>query len=146
MGKINNYQTDTPNPGDKILASDDSTGATKNITAQSVADLGRSSKVYRAFLTQTGVTAPVATVVPGNTITGYWEYNDVGEYAFVSTSTTTFQNVEAAMIVGVSGAQDNTYEFSLISNIAALFKTYSAGVIADDLLNGLYVEIFTYDI
>lgn len=144
MGKINNYQTETPNPGDKMLTSDYSTGETKNVTVQSVADVGRSSKVYRAFLTQTGVTAPVATVVDGNTITGTWSYTNVGQYTF--TSNGTFDNVNAACIVGVGTAEDTTYEFSVVNDNSILFKSYSAGVLADVLLSGLYIEITTYEV
>jgi hypothetical protein len=36
MGKINNYAIGTLNPGDKILASDAETGATKNVTPQEI--------------------------------------------------------------------------------------------------------------
>lgn len=144
MGKINNYQTETPNPGDKMLTSDATTGETKNVTVQSVADLGRSSKVYRAFLTQTGLTAPVATVVDGNTIIGAWSYTNVGQYTF--TSNGSFDSVNAACIVGVGTAEEVTYEFSVVNDNSVLFKTHNSGTLANSLLAGLYIEITTYDI
>lgn len=144
MGKINNYQVDTPAPGDKILGSADSNGSTKNFTAQSIADLGRSSKVYRAFLTQSGSTAPSAVIVDGNTITGTWTYGSTGVYTF--TSTGSFGSVNAGCIVGASGNYDTTYEFAVTNNNSISFKTYGNGTLANGKLTGVYVEIFTYPV
>ena len=144
MGKINNYQTQTPSPGDRILGSTDSNGSTKNFTAQSIADLGRSSKVYRAFLTQSASTAPVATIVDGNTITGTWAYGSTGVYTFASVGT--FDSVNTGCIVGVSGDHETTYEFSVINDNTVSLKTYSNGTLANGMLTGVYVEIFTFAI
>ena len=144
MGKINNYQTHTPSPGDKILGSESINGATKNFTAQSIADLGRSSKVYRAFLTQSASTAPVATIVDGNTITGTWAYGSTGVYTFASVGS--FDSVNAGCIVGVGIAQDVTYEFSVINDNTISLKTYGNGTLANGMLTGVYVEIFTFAI
>jgi hypothetical protein len=144
MGKINNYQVDTPAPGDKILGSADSNGSTKNFTAQSIADLGRSSKVYRAFLTQFGINAPSAVVVDGNTITGTWTYGSTGVYTF--TSTGSFGSVNAGCIVGASGNYDTTYEFAVANSNSISFKTYGSGTLANGQMTGVYVEIFTYPV
>ncbi len=144
MGKINNYQTETPNPGDKMLTSDYSTGATKNVTVQSVVDLGRSSKVYRAFLNQTGVTPPVATVVPGNTITGAWTYNDVGEYIF--TSNGTFSGVKTACVTGLSVDENDSYAFAVSTGNTIILSTFTSGAPANDALVNLYIEITTYEV
>lgn len=144
MGKINNYQTDTPNPGDKILASDYSTGETKNITAQSVADLGRSTKVYRAFLSQSGTDNPVAVVVSGNTIIGSFTYVGVGTYTFYSNGS--FDNVKTACIVDVSGSEGTTYEFGVVDDNQASFKTYYNGTLANGVMSDLFIEITTYEV
>ena len=144
MGKINNYQTDTPNPGDKILGSEESTGATKNFTAQSIADLGRSTKIYRAFLSQSGTNDPVAVVVPGNTIIGSFTYIGVGTYTFYSNGS--FDNVKAACIVDISGAEGTTYEFNVVDENQASFKTYYNGTLANGLMLDLFIEITTYEV
>ena len=144
MGKINNYQTDAPNPGDKILASDVTTGETKNITAQSVADLGRSTKVYRAFLSQSGTSDPVPVVVPGNTIIGSFTYVGVGTYTFYSNGS--FDNVKASCIVDASGAEGTTYEFNVVDDNQASFKTYYNGTLANGLMLDVFIEITTYEV
>lgn len=144
MGKINNYTVGTAKPGDKIICSDADTGDTKNLTAQEIIDLERSSNIYRAYLTQSSNTAPVATLIPGNTITGSWTYNGVGEYIF--TSTGSFANVNAGCIVGISTAQDTTFDFSIIDDDSVSFNAYSAGTLANGLLTSLYVEIVTHAI
>lgn len=144
MGKINNYTVDPVNPGDKILASDVTTGDTKNVTAQSIADLQQSSVVYRAYLTQSGASAPVATVIPGNTLNGTWSYNSTGYYIF--TSTGAFDSVSAACVVSVTGAYNTDFEFSIINNDTAYLKSYSSGTLTNGLMSGLYVEIFTHNI
>lgn len=142
MGKINDYTVGTAKAGDKIICSDADTGVTKNITPQEIIDIERSTSVYRAYLTQTSTNAPVATLVAGNTITGTWTYNGVGEYIF--TSTGTFANVNAGCIVGVSTAQDTTFDFSIIDDDSVSFNTYSAGSLSNALLAGLYIEIVTH--
>lgn len=144
MGKISNYQTDTPNPGDKILASDAETNATKNLTAQSIADLGRSSSVYRAFLTQTGTNAPVATLVTGNTITGTWSYNTVGTYTFTVTSGALGSHT--ALLFSPSGDGDTQLGYGVIPpNIISLISKAS-GSLGNDLMGDTFVEITTYDL
>jgi hypothetical protein len=144
MGKINNYTVGTAKAGDKIICSDADTGVTKNITPQEIIDIERSTSIYRAYLTQTGVTAPVATLVPGNTITGTWSYDGVGQYIF--TSTGTFDNAKAGMIIGVSTAEDNTFDFSVLNDNEVSFNTYSAGVAQDALLDDLYVELIVHTV
>lgn len=143
MGKINNYQVDTPNPGDKILASDAETNATKNLTAQSIVDLGRSSSVYRAFLTQTGITAPVATIVPGNTITGTWSYNDVGEYTFTASSSL---GTKISVITSLNSVDGITYIADKTGSTTIDFKSYDGGILNDDLIDNLFIEITSYQL
>lgn len=144
MGKINNYTVDPVNPGDKILASDANTGDTKNITAQSIIDLERSSNVYRAYLTQTSTSAPTAVVVEGNTIVGTWSYVNTGEYLF--TSTGAFASVNVGCTTGVPAATTTTFAFSVTSNNSVTLKTYTSGTLTNALMTGLYVEIFTHSV
>lgn len=144
MGKINNYTVDPVNPGDKILASDVTTGDTKNVTAQSIADLQQSSVMYRAYMTQSGASAPVDTLIPGNTLNGIWSYIGDGEYIF--TSSGAFDSVNVGCIIGVPDAYDTTFEFSVYSSDVLSFKSYSSGTLTNGLMSGLYVEIFTHNI
>ena len=144
MGKINNYQTHTPAPGDKILGSESTNGATKNFTAQSIADLGRSTKVYRAFLTQSGTSAPTALLPNGNTITASWAYNNVGAYIIYSNGS--FDNVKVACIVDVSGAEGTTYEFNVVDENQASFKTYYNGTLSNGQMLDVFIEITTYEV
>lgn len=142
MGKINNYAVGAAKAGDKIICSDADTGVTKNITPQEIIDIERSTSIYRAYLTQTSNTAPVATLIPGNTITGTWAYDQTGVYTF--TSTGTFANANAALLISVPTTQDNTFEFAVLNDNEITFNTYSAGAAQDGLLSGLYVELIVH--
>jgi hypothetical protein len=143
MGKINNYAVTAPSPGDKILASDATTGNTKNITAQSLYDIQTSQKVYRAYLSQVSVSAPTAVEVPGNTITGTWTYVGVGDYLF--TSTGTFASGKSGCIISVPNSKDKAFEFNSGTNSVS-FKSYLSGSAANGAISNLYIEIFTHDL
>jgi hypothetical protein len=143
MGKINNYTVDSVNPGDKILASDVTTGDTKNITAQSLYDIQTSQKIYRAYLSQVSTSAPTAVEVPGNTITGTWLYVGVGDYLFSSTGT--FASGKCGCIISVPNSKNKEFEFNSGANAISL-KTYLSGLAADGVISDLYIEIFTHDL
>jgi hypothetical protein len=100
-------------------------------------------KVYKALLTQTGTSAPVATVLV-NTLSGtpVWSYSTVGRY-----------------LLTLVGEFDVSKTMIYISNndIASLFSSYRASddviklecsdlslVKADDLVNGLPITIEVY--
>jgi hypothetical protein len=144
MGKINNYTVGTAKAGDKIICSDADTGVTKNITPQEIIDIERSTSIYRAYLNQTGGDNPVATLIPGNTITGTWTRNQIGVYIF--TSTGTFDGVKAALLISVSATQDNTFEFAVLNDNEITFNTYSAGAAQDGILDDLYVELIVHQV
>lgn len=144
MGKINNYTVDSAKPGDRIIASDETTGNTKNVTAQSINDLQSSQSIYRAYISQTGTSAPTAVTLNGNTITGIWSYTGVGVYTF--TSTGTFASVKAGCILGVSNSPLNTFSLTGAGNNAVTFRTYVSGTLANDAMSDLYIEIFTHDL
>lgn len=143
MGKINNYTIGTLNPGDKILASDAETGATKNVTPQEIIDLERSSNIYRAFLTQTSSSAPVATLVAGNTITGSWAYSATGTYNFVATSAL---GTNTAVVVSLNSVDEITYTADQTNSTTIQLKSYDAGVLTNALIDNLFIEITTYDL
>ncbi len=143
MGKINNYAIGTLNPGDKILASDAETGATKNVTPQEIIDLERSSNIYRAFLTQTSSSAPVATLVSGNTITGSWAYSATGTYNFVATSAL---GTNTAVVVSLNSVDEITYTADQTNSTTIQLKSYDAGVLTNALIDNLFIEITTYDL
>ena len=84
MGKIKDYTVSSLNANDKITLSDGNTGATKNVLASSFAAIvggAGTSLMYKAFLTQTGTDAPVATELVNTLgITVDWTYVGVGWY------------------------------------------------------------------
>jgi len=108
-----------------------------------IAELGLAPKVYKALLTQTGTSAPVATVLV-NTLSGtpVWSYSTVGRY-----------------LLTLVGEFDVSKTMIYISNndIASLFSSYRVSddvirlecsdlslVKADDLVNGLPITIEVY--
>jgi hypothetical protein len=144
MGKINNYQTQTPSPGDRILGSADSNGSTKNFTVQSIADLQTSQTIYRAYINQSGSSAPVATELPGNTLAGTWEYDGTGIYIFKSIGS--FIDVKVGVICSILTG----YNFSVVDdgyNDDELYiLTYNGNTLTDNILSNRYIEIFTHAI
>jgi hypothetical protein len=144
MGKINNYSVESVNPGDKILCSDVSTGDTKNVTAQSISDLTTSATVYRAYITQSGSAAPVATLLPGNTLTGTWQCTSTGTYVF--TSTGSFADVKVSVITSLPGNVNTRIVFSGSDDDTVTILTYSTSTLTNGLMTNQYIEIFTHDI
>jgi hypothetical protein len=144
MGKINNYSVETVNPGDRVLCSDESTGQTKNVTAQSISDLASSSSVYRAYITQSGVTAPVATVLPGNTLTGTWVYNGVGLYTFENEGA--FAGLKVAVMSSLPQSATTRIAFNGADDDKVYLSTYVTSTLTNALMTNQYIEIFTHDI
>lgn len=144
MGKINNYSVDSVNPGDRMLCSDASTGQTKNVTAQSVSDLATSASVYRAYITQSGVTAPVATVLPGNTLTGTWVYNGVGLYSFENEGA--FAGLKVAVMSSLPQGATTRITFNGADDDKVYLDTYITSTLTNGLMADQYIEIFTHDI
>lgn len=144
MGKINNYSVDSVNPGDKMLCSDASTGETKNVTAQSVANLATSPVIYRAYLTQTGNSAPVATELEGNTLSGTWIYDGTGVYLFQSNGA--FIGVKVGIVCSIPKNIDTKIIDDGHSDDVVAILTYSASTLTNGLMTDQYIEIFTHDI
>jgi hypothetical protein len=144
MGKINNYSVESVNPGDKILCSDESTGETKNVTAQSISDLTTSATVYRAYITQSGSAAPVATVLPGNTLTGTWTCTSTGTYVF--TSTGAFAGVKVAVMTSIPQGASTRIVFNSNTDNTVTILTYDTTTLTNGLMTNQYIEIFTHDL
>ena len=144
MGKINNYSVDSVNPGDKMLCSDASTGNTKNVTAQSVANLATSSVIYRAYLTQSGSSAPVATELEGNTLTGSWIYDNEGVYLFESTGS--FVNVKIGIVCSLPQSQTTKIVYDGHDDNIVAILTFSDSTLSNGLMTDQYIEIFTHNI
>lgn len=147
MARIQSYALSSLNEGDKLLASDAVTGATKNVSPLDVADLNGGVKIYRAFITQSGVGAPTATVVGPNTIGDIqWKRDDVGTYAGVLTGA--FSGY-VSVVAGLSRTSEFPMDMSTsnTSNYVALL-TYSSngGMLEDSLLTQQYIEIRVYQV
>lgn len=83
MTKISAYpEISIPTIDDLLIGTDVETqNRTKNFSIQSIIDLAIPYKVYTAIITQSGTSAPVATVLQntfGEVLT--WSYNTVGSY------------------------------------------------------------------
>lgn len=144
MGKINNYSVDSVNPGDKVLCSDASTGQTKNVTAQSISDLTTSASVYRAYITQSGTSAPVATELAGNTLTGEWVYNGVGLYTFENVGA--FTDVKVAVICSLPQSANTNIVFNGNDDDKVYINTYATSTLTNGLMADQYIEIFTHSV
>jgi len=144
MGKINNYSVETANPGDKVLCSDASTGQTKNVTAQSISDLAASATVYRAYITQSGTSAPVATELPGNTLTGTWGYTGVGLYTFENVGA--FADVKTSVMSSLPNNVNTKIVFNGTDDDIVYINAYSTTTLTNGLMTDQYIEIFTHNI
>lgn len=144
MGKINNYSVDSVNPGDKVLCSDVSTGETKNVTAQSISDISSSSVVYRAYVNQSGTSAPVATLIDGNTITGVWAYIETGRYSF--TPSVSLQNKKVAVISSLNVNTGIEVCLDDKDNVKIIIASYAEGTLSNSLIVDQYFEIFVHTV
>lgn len=144
MGKINNYSVDSVNPGDKVLCSDVSTGETKNVTAQSISDLSSSSVAYRAYINQSGNTAPTVTLIDGNTITGTWEYIEIGRYSF--TPSVSLLNKKVAVICSLNTNTGIEICLDGNDNVKIIIATYAEGTLSNGLIVDQYIQIFIHTI
>jgi hypothetical protein len=143
MANINTYAVESVRINDKILASDGISGATKSISAGDISDLS-GCKVYRAFLTQTGTSAPVPTIVGTNTIgTIVWARSSAGVY------TATLLNGFVGSVTSIAGlsavsATDIRIAFTKTSSDVVTFNIYQNDVLTDAILSSQYIEIRVY--
>jgi hypothetical protein len=147
MARIQSYALSSLNEGDKLLASDAVTGATKNVSPLDVADLNGGVKIYRAFITQTATAAPIATVVGPNTIGNItWVRNSVGSYN--GNLTGAFSGY-VAIVMGVAPTSEFPADmsYSNTSNgITLLTYNSNGGSLTDGMLTQQYIEIRVYQV
>lgn len=106
MARIIAYPSVTPVVGDCLVGtqkttSGNQTNPTKNFTVGDVVNAGLGYTVYTALITQTGIAAPVATILKNNTgATFTWARTSSGTYtitansnAFTSNKTIVFYNL-----------------------------------------------------
>lgn len=142
MANINNYAVSSLKVNDKIVASDGVTGQTKNVSPEDIADLNGGAKIYRAFLTQSGTSAPVATVVGPNTLGNIvWSRTAAGVYE--ATLVNAFIGF-VAVVTSIAPTDQHAFSVNVTSGDTFELGTYFSGVANDDLLVAQYVEIRTY--
>lgn len=106
MARIIAYPSVTPVVGDCLVGtqkttSGNQTNPTKNFTVGDVVNAGLGYTVYTALITQTGIAAPVATILKNNTGAIFtWARTSSGTYtitansnAFTSNKTIVFYNL-----------------------------------------------------
>ena len=106
--------------------------------AELKAGLGIGTKVYKALLTQTGTSAPVATVLV-NTLSGtpVWSYSAVGQYAM------TLNGEFLAAKTIVLGSSYNV-DINRSNDDAILVSSFSSRVEEDDILGNTTIIIEVY--
>jgi hypothetical protein len=150
MTKISEYPIITNPTEDDILIGTDvnSSDVTKNFSIGSIVNLvgngGRPYNVYTALLTQSGTSAPVATVLEntlGATIT--WSYVGVGQY-YATASSAVFT---ASKTTGILSNSSSTGINAFVNISTTVFNTVttSSGVAANNELLKNMVEIRVYN-
>jgi len=119
-----------------------------NANTNAIAAMGN-PKVYKALLTQTGTSAPVATVLV-NTLSGtpVWSYNSVGQYIltltgeFIATKTLVF-------IGGGDTASGDFFEWAIDTttkpnSLTFVFRDVSSNSPSNNLLSETAITIEVY--
>ncbi len=105
-------------------------------------------KVYSALLTQTGTTAPVATVLENTIGDIVWTYEGTGQY---SAAVPDFVQEKVLVFYGAGTAGANTYVAQAYVNNFSPFGVWidtsdsSTGLSADDVLQETPIEIRVYN-
>ena len=139
--KIADYTTSDAKALDRLVATDADTGATKNVTAEDLANFSSAGQ-YKAILNQVSTAAPVATLDSSNLSAGTWSYTNTGQYHI------DFDSPLATDVIIILGAiSDPTTTINAIKSGASTVSitTRSSGVLADDLLSGQYIEIKSFN-
>lgn len=139
--KIKDYTLSSANAGDKITVSDATTGATKNVTVESLVSFTGLS-TYKSFLSQASAAAPTAVEFDTNTITGTWSYISAGVYRFTSTGSFTSDYISFNFTTPTD--QEYTFEATKVSANIIQIITYLNGTPADDILANQYFDIQVY--
>jgi len=105
-------------------------------------------KVYTALLTQSGTTAPVATVLENTIGDIVWTYEGTGQY---SAAVPDFVQEKVLVFYGAGTAGANTYVAQAYVNNFSPFGVWidtsdsSTGLSADDVLQETPIEIRVYN-
>lgn len=142
MTNINNYAVKSLKENDKLLASDGNTGETKNVSPIDVAEMNGGASIYRAFLTQSGTSDPIAVAVGPNTI-GNIVWTRVGAGSYKGTLSGAFAGY-VAVIICTNGIY--TFEYNTLDSDFVFLGTYEDGAQSDNVLNQQYIEIRKYGI
>ena len=139
--KINNYSVSSANATDKILATDATTGVTKNITPEGIMSY-MDSTYYNCLLNQASTAAPVVTIAGENTVgTIVWTYSAVGTY--LGTLTGAFLG-SAFFNLSTPSNVLHTFSITKTSDDVITLNTYLSGSLSDDVLinQGLQIKVY----
>lgn len=103
-------------------------------------------KVYSALLTQSGISAPTATVLQNDFsgITFTWKYDNVGSY-YIQASANTFTNNKTMCFITADYAHPKNLSFSRTNNtVCELLSLNSSGVTPEDTFLNISIEIRVY--
>jgi len=151
MTKISAYPEITiPTIDDLLIGTDvENLNATKNFSIQEIINLAIPYKIYNAILTQSGTSAPVATVLQ-NTLGGNvtWTYVNLGAYnatltgAFIAGKTT----VTCSNLWGNFSVQPYpNYEESTFPNFIQILNIDSTSGSQVNGINKVVIEIKVYN-
>lgn len=153
MARIIAYQSTTPATDDLLLGTQKTTSGTnktnptKNFTVDSVVQAGLGYTVYTALLTQTGIGAPVATILKNNTTaTLTWARTAGGTYTVTADSNIfTANKTVVFMNYGNPSSDGLPPKWVRTSNTVITVTTQDETAVLDDaVLNGAAFEIRIY--
>lgn len=107
----------------------------------------RPYKVYSALLTQTGTSAPTATVLENTIGAIVWSRNAAGQYYATLASAFTANKTHSSITIGSvsGGASPRTCAAYVLSTSIVVFSTFDAGSGTDNQLTGASIEIRVYN-
>ena len=150
MAIINNYAAGTPTTSDLILGVDtsNSKNTTKTFTAGEIASLASGSTAYNSYvalLTNTGVIAPVATVLSNNlTATLTWARASQGTYTLTA-SAATFTNAKTIVFVNPGSNLGSLITWTRTSDTVLTIRSHRTdGQISDAIISGGAFEVRIY--
>mgnify|MGYP001175142708 FL=1 len=150
MAIINSYAAGTPTTSDLILGVDtsNSKNTTKTFTAGDIASLASGSTAYNSYvalLTNTGVIAPVATVLSNNlTATLTWARASQGTYTLTA-SAATFTNAKTIVFVNPGSNLGSLITWTRTSDTVLTIRSHRTdGQISDAIISGGAFEVRIY--
>ena len=150
MAIINSYAVGTPTTSDLILGVDtsNSKNTTKTFTAGEIASLASGSTAYNSYvalLTNTGVIAPVATVLSNNlTATLTWARASQGTYTLTA-SAATFTNAKTIVFVNPGSNLGSLITWTRTSDTVLTIRSHRTdGQISDAIISGGAFEVRIY--